>query len=257
MLIILPGALHAQVWELGFSGGGSNYQGDLGPDIALNETHFASGLFIKKNLNEFFSLSLSLNQGVISGRDINYSHLATRNLNFSSSITELAYIVEFNFFPFTLGLNPSDFTPYTFIGVAGFTFDPRTDYNGETLRLSTFDTEGKKLMGEKKIPYKKIQIGIPIGGGLKFKISKSSTIAVQLGFRYTYTDYLDDVSTVYYDAELLQNSYGAIASEISDRSVDKIGFLGKQRGRSDQNDWYIIGGISLSYSIKKSICFEF
>jgi hypothetical protein len=261
IIILFPIIVSAQRWELGFEIGPSNYQGDLAPDISLKETHLSGGLFFKKNLSPYFSSCFGLNQGQISGNDKNIASLKIRNLSFQSNITEIFYQLEFNFLPFSLGLNSKRFTPYTYCGISLFRFEPKALYNNQLIKLQPLDTEGRKMSNKKKSVYSLYQVAIPIGGGFKFNLSEKFIIGVNLAFRYTFTDYLDDVSTTYYDVALLQKEYGSESSALSDRSGEvnssKIGFIGKQRGRSDHKDWYIFGGFFISYKIKNSACFEF
>lgn len=256
LILILPLIVNAQKWEVGFQVGGSNYLGDLAPEIVVSETKMASGLFFKKNANPFLSHTFGVFQGQISADDNNFDHLKVRNLSFFSSITEFSYLFEFNFFPFGLGLHPNKFTPYTFIGAAGFIYEPKTLYNGSYIKLSGLDTEGVFIESNKKA-YSRYQFSVPIGGGFKIKFSKSINIATNIGFRYTFTDYLDDVSTTYYSVDLLENKYGPIASALSDRSPSEIGYSGKQRGRSDLIDWYLFSGFTLSFQIRNTPCFKF
>jgi hypothetical protein len=52
------------------------------------------------------------------------------------------------------------------------------------------------------------QVAIPMGVHLDFIINKSWVIGAEIGFRMTFTDYLDDVSGYYYDRS---NNFQAIA----------------------------------------------
>lgn len=132
-----------QTYELGVFLGGSNYQGDLAPDLVLGETHGAFGIQFRQNLSPFFSFNYSANYANISGNDNNFSYLATRNLNFHSKIYEGSFQVEFNFFKYAVGLKPKKFSPYVFTGISVFAFDPRTTYNGNDVALRPLHTEGQ------------------------------------------------------------------------------------------------------------------
>ncbi len=252
--ILIPTICFSQNWEIGLVVGGSNYQGDIAPNIAISETHFASGFFFKRNLSKYFSSTFLFMQCEISGNDNNYDYLQLRNLDFRTSITELSYQLEFNFFPFSLGLHPNNYTPYVFTGISVFKFEPQTIYNGEMINLHALDTEGKILTTNSS--YSLYQMAIPIGGGFKIKVTPNFNCAINLGFRYAFTDYIDDVSTTYYDAEILEDNYGKMATLLSDKTDNEVvSFNGKQRGRQDYNDWYIIGGITISYRIKNAVCY--
>jgi len=255
-MLIFSVKVKSQNWEIGVHLGGSNYLGDLSPDIMLKETNFYQGAFFKKNVSPFFSNTFNVYYGKISADDKNFKHLKIRNLDFHSNVLEFSYILEFNFFKFSLGLNPNRFTPYTFIGFGIFTFNPKTTYNGMVINLIAMDTEGK-LIETYKRAYKTFQPVIPFGGGFKFKISKGINLLISCGFRYTFTDYLDDVSGQYFNVDLLADKYGQISPALSDRSEQHIGFDGKQRGRPDINDWYYFYGFTISFQIRNKVCFEF
>lgn len=261
MIIFLPLISFGQKWEIGLQFGPSNYQGDLANDITFKETHLSGGMFLKRNVGQFFSHNFSIMEGEISGNDKNFSNQKIRNLSFQTYIYELSYQLEFNFFPFAVGLKHKDFTPYVFTGLSLFYFDPQTTYNGQNVKLNKLDTEGKVAGNEKKHAYSLYQLAIPIGGGLKYSFSNKFIIGINVGFRSAFTDYLDDVSTVYYDKNILLEKNGSISAALSDRSgesgIQPIGYPGKQRGRSDLRDWYIFSGIIISYKIRDSVCFQF
>jgi len=106
-------------------------------------------------------------------------------------------------------------TPYGFIGVAGFLNNPEaqapaTDLQGNSLpeagkwvKLRPLGTEGQYSTldptdanyGIK--PYKVAQIAIPFGIGIRLKLNQVMDFSAEWGFRYTFTDYLDDVSRNY------------------------------------------------------------
>ncbi len=254
--LIFSTAAFSQKWEIGVTAGGTNYLGDLAPNIVFQETKSSYGFFIKRNLDPFFSHNLVFMKGSISGNDQNFNFLKARNLNFFSEITELSYILEFNFFRFAIGLHPNKFTPYAFLGLGSFYHQPKTTHNGTVIILGPLDTEGIMLEIEKRA-YRNLQICVPMGGGFKFKLSKDLNLAVFVGYRRTFTDYLDDVSTTYYNIDDLQKEYGDLSALLSDRSEQIIGFDGKQRGRPDMKDWFMFGGASISFKIKNKVCFEF
>jgi hypothetical protein len=261
IIFFLPLFSFGQKWEIGIQLGPSNYQGDLAQDITFNETHVAGGIFLKKNPSQYFSHCFSLMQGEISGSDNNFNSQKIRNLSFQTNITELSYQLEFNFFPFSFGLKHEDFTPYVFTGLSLFYFNPKTIYKGQIFELNKLDTEGKVAGNSEKRTYSLYQLAIPIGGGLKFSISDKIIVGINVGFRTAFTDYLDDVSTTYYDKALLSEKNSKISAELSDRSdevsTQSIGYNGKQRGRSDLNDWYIFSGIFISYKIRNALCYQF
>jgi len=242
----------AQYNEVGLFFGAANYKGELSPHLFNTDfIHFAMGGFYRHNWNRHWSYNFELNYGRISGDDA----LATtgfeknRNLSFYSDIIEFSPLIEFNFFPYETGNSEYPFTPYIFTGISVLKFNPKTTYNGNEVELQPLGTEGQGLNGTDL--YNRVVIAIPIGGGIKIDLGKFG-LGVELGARRTYTDYLDDVSTVYPDQLKLAAAHGPLAAALSDRSLNKNDtstplptVTGKQRGNSKDNDWYIFAGITM------------
>src|SRR5262249_33712591 len=92
---------------------------------------------------------------------------------------------------------------------------------------------------------------IPFGFGCKFNLSSKWLLGWEVGFRRTYTDYLDDVSKTYPDFKAIGELQ---AMTFSDRSGEVNGgkYLavpGDTRGNPQDKDWYIFSGISLALRI--------
>ena len=61
------------------------------------------GINIKRNINYYFGLNLSLKRGIIQAKDSSSEDLFNQNrdLDFRSSITDLSLLFEFNFQPYS------------------------------------------------------------------------------------------------------------------------------------------------------------
>ncbi len=258
----------AQYEEFGFQAGITRYKGELSEHLFKpEEVHPYAGAFFRHNWNRHWSWKLELNIGKISGSDVHASggFEKDRNLSFQSSILELSPQIEFNFFPYETGNLEYPFTPYIFAGIAVFHFNPKAELNNELYELQPLGTEGQGSNGSSK--YRRIQVAIPIGGGLKFAIGGNVGIGIEVGARRTYTDYLDDVSTVYPDQQLLLASEGPVAVALSDRSFSRSdtsysipSVYKKQRGNSKDKDWYLFAGVTLYFrmsSMLKDSCKPF
>jgi len=183
-----------------------------------------------------------------------------RNFNFRSDIFEIATQFEFNFFPYLMGSEHNRFTPYVLLGIAVFHHNPKAYLNGSYIALQALGTEGQQFPEfYGRNPYKLFQISVPFGAGLKLNASKHLTLGFELGYRFTFTDYLDDISSTYVDANvLLSGANGQLAAALGDRSItstgEPIGVEGKQRGDNQLRDAYIFSGISLSYTLRSLRC---
>jgi len=239
----------AQNVEIGASIGVANYFGDLAPTPVVSETKGASGVFARINFSSSFAWTNSFSYAQVSGNDKNFAFNSARNLNFKSDIYEYASTFEFNYLKYGVGVLENKFTSYLFAGIGVFGFNAQGYYNNQWYNLKDFQTEG--------VSYQPYSFAIPFGIGVKWILNKNFNFECQLGFRRTYTDYLDDVSKTYPDITLKLKS-SAAAATLTDPSallnggvfVNKNGY---KRGNSDNYDWYMIAQVSLSYRIYRKV----
>lgn len=251
-------SVHAQQgYEAGGFLGLGWYFGDLNPDFNIGHPGPAAGLLGRYNFNERLCMALNFNYTYIRGDD-NWSDnpfQLARNLNFASNIFDLGGRFEFNFLRYKHGSKDYWFTPYVFGGLHVFTFNPRTRYEGDWVYLRELGTEGQ-FIGEE---YYVIQPALNYGFGLKFDLSYHWSINIEIDARYLWTDYLDDVSTVYPDKPELQALRGPVAVALADRSrpseaFPQIGQAGRQRGDSQNNDIYAMLKVGLVYYFGEIRC---
>jgi hypothetical protein len=145
-----------------------------------------------------------------------------------------------------------------FIGIGGFYFNPKgRDINGDWIYLKPLRTEGEGLPGGPK-QYSNYAICIPMGIAYRYYIQKTWSIGIEFSFRKTFTDYIDDVSTTYYDKKTLEKNFGSRSAQMSDPSLGKIAGAtlpdasGKGAQRGDLNkDSYMSVQFTAGYVIKK------
>lgn len=253
---------YVQEGEFGFGVGMGHYFGDLNTNASLNRPKFSAGVFFRKQINNYVGVKLSANYAQLGYSDV-YSKNETqqlRNLSFNSSIWEIAISGDFNFFKFYPGVEGYSYTPYVSLGVGLFSYDPYAYYNNEKVFLRPLGTEGQgsSLYPDKK-PYSTMAFTIPISIGFKYNISDKTNLFMEVGYRFTGTDYLDDVSTTYApDAfPALPNGNPSLGYILQDRSFElgtPIGLKGRQRGNSQQKDAYAIAQVGLSFNISSYRC---
>ncbi len=259
-LVLFSVALMAQQSaELGILLGASTYDGDLSPENSrfdIDQYQPAFSFFYRYNPNRFIGFKANFAYGEIAADDAQSEVEAKRerNLSFRSNILELGLTGEWNIFGFAPGGGGPRFSPYVFGGVSFFRFNPRTEYQGQTIDLQPLGTEGQGIDGFAD-PYSLAQIAIPFGGGIKFAVTDRINLGLELGFRKTFTDYLDDVSGAYVNYSLLSTNNGKLAADLSNRTGEYFGTepidapTGAMRGNPEKDDWYFIGGFTLSYTI--------
>ncbi len=253
---------YVQQGEFGFGVGMGHYFGDLNTNASLNRPKFSAGVFFRKQINNYVGVKLSANYPQLGYSDV-YSKNETqqiRNLSFNTSIWEVAISGDFNFFKFYPGVEGYTYTPYVSLGVGLFSYDPYAYLNNEKIFLRPLGTEGQgsALYPDKK-PYSTMAFAIPISIGFKYNITEKTNIFMEVGYRFTGIDYLDDVSTTYApDAfPALPNGNPSTGYILQDRSFElgtPIGLKGRQRGNSQQNDAYAIAQIGLSFNISSYRC---
>jgi len=247
ILTIIPCFLMAQYTEIGLMAGTSNYQGDLSPAnlrTSFGRTHASFGAFGRYNMNNYFSVKLGLTYGTISGDDADNNR--SRNLDFKSDLLDVSVTGEINILGYQPYALERVFTPYAFIGIGLVHFNPRTQYNDEWVELQPQGTEGQGISGNES-KYNLVQVVIPFGGGLKYAINDKWNLGIELGFRKTFTDYLDDVSGRYVDEDILAANNGELAAALANRSGEAVA-AGSLRGNPGNKDWYIFTGFSVSYN---------
>lgn len=278
--------LKSQSHELFLGVGTSTYYGDLG--IANNKflqpiSEFNTGNMhmsytggYRYNFPQYLSIGLNLSMMYLSAYDSDNDAIGDnlfrkmRNLSFHSDIYEASLTANFEPFRNDFKWNEDNWfvSPYIGAGIGVFNFNPKTFYKGQEVELQPLGTEGQGLPGG-KAKYGLTQMNMPLSLGVKFyNPARTFSIAFDATYRYTYTDYLDDVSTVYTDAagfSFYPVSQAVLASALNDRGYEAFpGFefgAGHQRGNSKDNDtymslqvrfaFYFLGGGSKDYSCFK------
>ncbi|MFK7933190.1 MAG: DUF6089 family protein [Saprospiraceae bacterium] len=256
------GRISAQYFETGVTLGAASYFGDLqSGEIESSEYNPALGAFVRYNLSKHFALSGHLLQTRVSGDDDNSTLLVDqrRNLSFRSDVYEVGVVGELNLVPFNIPAGKKA-SPYIFAGISGFYFNPQAQYRGEWIDLQPIGTEGQGRASYGK-KYSLVNGAIPFGAGFKFAVSDRVNVGLRFGLRYTFTDYLDDVSGVYPDiSQLLAED--PLAAALSFREGEKLenvdlNPIGTPRGNAANNDWYFIGGITISFNLTDKYGLDF
>ena len=256
--------------DFGFKLGGANYLGEIGGnektgrnfilDMKLNRSATAAGGFVRYKFTPMVSGALSFTYGHIKGEDANSSNPGRvgRNLSFKNNILELALRGEVYLYNINdvgnRGRYRLDFKSYAFLGIAGFHHNPqaRSDkYNGGAwTKLQPLQTEG--------VEYKNYALSIPGGIGFYMTQKRKHRLGWEIGWSTAFTDYIDDVSSVYPEySEVDPLVYDAFTNRTDDvdPSLLPLGGAdnytpGSKRGGADKNDAYVFTTFNYSYVIK-------
>ena len=283
-----------------------NYYGDLSPspnqlstDISL--TRPAGGISFSHRFGPRYTLTGSFMYGGIKGSDAesadredteNGVYRYQRNLSFRNRIKELSVVASFDLFENqSTYISRVNWTPYAYAGLAVFHHNPQaevpaTDLNGnpfpnagEWVDLKPLGTEGQNStlqdgdVNQGIEEYKNIQFAIPFGVGARFRLNEVFDLSVEFGFRYLFTDYLDDVSKNYVDLGVFGSN--ELAKALSYRGnetnpTNTLTYTGRDgnnynvipgygqesrdnwRGNKDNKDIYTVTTLRFSYIIGKT-----
>lgn len=268
-MTVLPRSASAQdaivqEGEFGIGLGAAHYFGDLNTNAALNRPKQAASIFFRKNFSNYIAARIGVSYARIGYSDIynsNNEYMYRRNLSFNSNVWELALQGDFNFFRFMPGEPQYSFTPYVTLGVGVFSYDPFAYLRGEKVFLRPLGTEGQgsSLYPDRK-QYSTMGISIPFGVGIKYAINERINIGAEILYRFTNTDYLDDVSKTYVDPSVFPPNPDGTLSQgmlLSDRSYEvgePIGIPGRMRGNSGQKDNFVTAMIHLTFNLQSYRC---
>jgi hypothetical protein len=229
-------------------GGVSNYYGDLQNKFFGNYGyHPVGGIIYKHFMSPHVGVRFGASYTSLSAADSlsNIPVNQNRNLSFATHLFEFHGALELNFLP--IEVLRRKVTPYVFGGVSAFYFNPFTeDDNGNKKFLRALSTEGQGLpMYPDRKQYSLVNMAFPFGGGMKFFIGRTIMLCGEIGFRYTNTDYLDDVSKSYVNMDTLRAYKGEVAQKLAYRGKDGINpQYGHQRGDAKSNDWFWYGNLT-------------
>ena len=260
-VVLLPLFSQAQ-WNVNLFGGFSNYVGDMQHrPYTTTESNGSFGAGLQYDLSGHFSILSNLTYGKVSASDArdNKTNNRARNLSFETKIGEWNLLLEYNL----LDLQEHRLTPYAFAGIAVYHFDPYAfDSLGRKVYLHILSTEGEGLREyPNRKPYALTQFAIPLGGGIKFRITDRVTLAYEIGLRVLFTDHLDDLSNSYIDQATLLAERGPKAVEMAYRGGElKNGAPypgeGAFRGNSKHRDFYYMSGLRVTIALPNGLPFH-
>ncbi|MBL7950693.1 MAG: hypothetical protein JNM62_03135 [Flavobacteriales bacterium] len=211
-------------WDFGMHLGGANYLGEMGGtnqprrdfvwDMKMSQTRWAVGGFARRKINRLLSVNAGLMYLRIQGADelSTYRPRRGRNLNFRNDMFELYLRPEFTIFQDNdlggRGRYRLDFRLFGYAGISAYYHNPKGQLNreGEFYSLRPLTTE--------LVEYSQIGVAVPVGLGFHFTQRRRHRFGMDLGWRTTFTDYLDDVSTVYKDPNLLPEGANGLAADL-------------------------------------------
>lgn len=110
-----------------------------------------------------------------------------RNLHFQAKNLEVSSIFECYLFPVKVNnITRALWNPYVFAGIGMTTNNPQAQLDGKWVDLRPLQLENN--------PYEKYMVVFPMGIGFKYKVNVYMDFRFEGNYRFTMTDYLDDIS---------------------------------------------------------------
>lgn len=233
--------------------GVANYLGDLVENSRLySQSGFSFSIGAAYAFSNKFSARLDAGVQKLQAADSKNKGVQyrDRNLSFKSNVFDVSISAEYSL----LDINKYKITPFLSAGVGMMFFNPYAkDANGKKQFLRELGTEGQGLSAYpgRKI-YSKSAVEFPLGFGFKIAASQKIILQLELNYRFTGTDYLDDVSTNSYPDKALLDARNPVISTFTYRGPGPYpANLQLPRGNPKDKDGYYTSQFKVIYGFKK------
>ncbi|MEY4539321.1 MAG: hypothetical protein RLZZ306_1078 [Bacteroidota bacterium] len=260
-------SLYEKHSDISFGIGTSHYYGDLAPynrpiQSTLQNINWNIGVDFTRHFTPHFSGRASLTWVRLTGDDNKFEGVASleqlymRNAHFRNDVKELAVTGIYNFISENRSFrNRPKLNPYIFAGIAVFHHNPMakvpTDYAGseavpsDWVSLQPLSTEGQGLPNYPDTPYNLINVNIPFGAGIKYKLNQVWDLGFEVGIRYTFSDYLDDVGGYFAEKSDL-TGISNLSAAMGHRENEKIAAKTGRDREAFARAYYVGKGFPLS-----------
>ena len=235
--------------EVGPHVGVSYYMGDLNPMLPFAMADLQVGGVVRYKYNNRWTFRADYTYATVKADDEIIKWRPDRGLNFTSKIHDLSLVAEFNFLEYYTGNPKKNVSPYIFGGISVFKSTAYADVDGTLVDLGDHLTEAapsdSKWYDKAFCKTSPIGVSIPFGMGVKFSFSRHVAATVEWRMHKTFTDYLDDVATVYPEQHAIYRDDAGVEHDLTDPTGNFE--KGQQRGNSTFNDWFGVAGASLTW----------
>lgn len=239
-------------WAIGITFGVSDLWGDVGTqgiiDHYANERyyqkpHFMGGLMMRYTAHPVLGIRFNVNYGTLYATDewnVTAAKKATsieddayqrylRNQDVRANVWEGAIMFEL----LPMRFNPESkiaqkaMQPYLMAGVGGFHFRPQTSLihpvtgRKEWVWIKDLWLEGEGVEGTPGLISSLWQVCVPVGAGIRWDIGDNMGLGFEYMYRFTTTDRLDGVSTVYLTPDFYDRYRSPEEAEIAKQVYDK------------------------------------
>lgn len=263
--------------EFRFGFGATNFLGDLGGrdqigkgyslvdlDWASTSLSFTTGY--RYRFHPHWAFSSDMVFGMVRGSDEQTQEIirSNRNLHFRAPIINATQRIEYIFYAYEKSGRRYDLRPrksmrnyntqmYLFGGVGGLFFIPQANFGNGWENLRPLKTEGQGYEDGAKA-YSNFTLTIPLGFGMRIATGRDWRVGIEATYNATFSDYIDDVSTVYFDPAVLNSEIGPLAAQASNPAIGNTSWFvpGQQRGDPGENDAVLYVNIVFTKNLSAS-----
>ena len=166
------------------------------------------------------------------------THLAYNNLSFHSINPDIWAGLQWDFW--RADNRNHVIIPYGLAGIGLTYLTPKTSYKGQSVSLAPLHTEG--------VAYSRLPVIVRYGLGVPLTATERFKLHLEGTYTHVFSDYVDDVSTVYPDRSGME----PLAAALSDRRSElgePLNPIGAKRGNAGRRDGYFILSARLVYII--------
>lgn len=180
-------------WSLSASAGATQYFGELYSFWKYNEgvqPDWDANIAVHYTFGTNLRARVDLSYINISGQDPPSdprAHRAARNLHFRAKNWEATAMIEYYLFPVKVpNIHRNLWNLYAFAGLGVSTNNPEAQLDENWVDLRPLQLENN--------PYERNIMVFPMGLGLKYKLNVYTDLTLEGNYRFTMTDYMDDIS---------------------------------------------------------------
>lgn len=229
-LLLAVSGYTQQTADIGFWGGGSNYQGDIENQpftrfgFPTFGAYFRYNFHYRTSIRAMFLTGRVTGSGIIQGQEFAGTFQGNEYTGFSKQVQDFTVQAEVNYLRYMLGNKKASFSSYLTAGL-GVMYYP---YDHDPVFLGTINQRHNKGMAEAR--HSVVTATIPFGMGFKFNVGSRMGMGIEYQMRKLMNDRLDNLDDplAHYNNEGYEVTY---------------------RNMFHNNDWVGFMGLHLTYKI--------
>ena len=248
-------------WVASFGTGVAKYFGDMAnPGEIFKDPKWNVELGLEKRIDGRFSARAGLTVFQLKGGDIFADDEGRKKRNLSFTTTAMEFSATGLVQLFEDGARyyqRRPFNAFLSAGIGGLWYVPKglsTDtYHDGSPNPSAGKMVTLRNLETEQVKYSPFTVVIPVGVGIKMMATPFLNITASGAYRFTFTDYIDDMSTLYPGIDAFSDP---LAAAMSDKQFELDGNVhpaGAVRGNPDRNDGYFMFSFRADYFLPPTL----